>query len=432
MDHQPSIQAEQLYAAGMELFRLGQWSEALEIFKQLQVSSDAYPEVDGLIADIHLKLELERLHVPVSQQQPRRARWPFVLAGTIVGLLLIGGVLFATGIVPGQAAPAPTPTRVVRVVTLPTAALTSTPRPSPTLLPTAMPEPTATPEPTLVPTAAPTVVLEPGALIVETANGEQLTRTTGNIALIMDASGSMLASIKQRRKIDMARDALKTLIEQLPDTTRVGLSTYGINLAKGCTDYVQLAPLGQLDRTAMTDLISTVEPAPKSVTPIGFSLQQLASSLKSVQGDTMIVLVSDGEETCKADPAAVAAQIHTDNPLIRIAVIGFDIGNDALRTQLSNIATNGGGPYFDAGDASQLVSALRQAIAISYRVTDSQGQLIYTGSLGSRITLEPGSYKVTIGDKSPLVLDVEISTAQQTAIQVRERNGQIEGSVIAK
>ena len=43
------------------------------------------------------------------------------------------------------------------------------------------------------------------------------------------------------------------------------------------------------------------------------------------------------------------------------------------RARLSGIAQGGGGSYFDASNATQLVDALQQAIALTYRVRDAQG-----------------------------------------------------------
>jgi Ca-activated chloride channel homolog len=429
MNPESNKDAETLYRSAMQYFRQGQWVQALEAFKQLQTINDNHPEVEHLIADIQLKLELERLHIPASQKKPQRTYWPFVLAGVVTVLLLIGAGVMVSGIA-SQPTVSPASQASAREVSLPTAAPTSTPRPSPTPIPTLTPEPTATLEPTSVPLAEPTAIPEPGLLIVKTADGEQLTRTTGNIIFIIDASGSMLAVTEQGRKIDVAREALRILVEKLPQTTKVGLSTYGIQRAKGCDDFQMLAPLGTLDNAAMLQLIDSVEPAPRSLTPIGFSLQRVADSLKDVQADTMIVLISDGEETCNADPAAVAAKIHADSPQIRIAVIGFSIGTDELRTRLSSIAESGNGPYFDAGNAPQLVNALQQAIAINYRVSDAKGNMIYSGALGSQIALDPGTYQVIIGDKNALAITVTVDAAQQSIIQIRERDGNIEADIV--
>ncbi len=428
MDQNTQTTVAQLYATGMELFRNNRWAEALAIFEQIQSHGDRYPELENLIADIQLKLELERLRAPMTSQKPKGLRWPIYVGAGVLAVLFIAGGVFASGI--ASQPPVQEPVQTVRVVNLPTAAPTSTARPTATPQPTLTPEPTATPSPTIVPTEAPTVVPQPGVLLVQTANGEPLTKTTSNIAIILDASGSMLAKIGKDRKIDIARGALTTLIGQLADTTQVALSAYGITRANGCSNIQQLAPLAPLQRDSLLETIKAVEPAPNSPTPIGLALQKMAQSLAAIKSDTLLVLVSDGEETCDADPVAIAKQIHTDNPQIRVAVVGFNIGTDVSRARLSTIAESGGGTYFDASNAAQLVSALRQAITLTYHVIDMQGKEVYAGQLGSQITLDAGRYKVKIGDTNALLLDVDIRPAEQTSIQIQEKNGGIVGTIV--
>jgi hypothetical protein len=82
--------------------------------------------------------------------------------------------------------------------------------------------------------------------------------------------------------------------------------------------------------------------------------------LKAAQGDTLVVLVSDGDETGNGDSAQAAAQIRATSPKIKVDVIGFHVCPEEWRARLSAIALNGGGSYFDAGDATQLVNALQQ------------------------------------------------------------------------
>src|SRR5262249_17996428 len=151
-------------------------------------------------------------------------------------------------------------------------------------VPTATPQPTATPEPTAVP--------QPGTLVVRMAKGQTLTRTIGNIEIILDASGSMRAKVDDRREIDIAHESLGALVEKLPDTTSVGLRTYGHRHSEDCNDVELIVPPGPLDRAALTGRINSINPAPNGRTPIGLSLQKVVEDMKGVQGDKLVVLVS--------------------------------------------------------------------------------------------------------------------------------------------
>jgi len=247
---------------------------------------------------------------------------------------------------------------------------------------------------------------------------------------MLDASGSMLARIGERPKIDIAHESLTALVAKLPNTTNVALRAYGHRRGEDCSDSELIVPLARIDRAALAGRIEAVNPTANGMTPIGFSLRQVADDLKGAQGDTLVVLVSDGEETCDADPVQIAAQLHAANPRRRIDVIGFNIGPEEARGRLSAIAQSGGGSYFDAGGAAQLAEALQQAVTLNYRVLNADGAEVYHGALGSTATLPGGRYRVEISGDAPLDIDaVEIASGQTTAIDLREQDGKLQGTI---
>jgi Mg-chelatase subunit ChlD len=425
-------ETEALYAQGIEFFRTAQWSEAVQVFSNLRAISSAYPEIDALIADALLKIEIERTQMPEVVPPPRPIP-AWLIGAAALALLLAGGAAAALRPAPSQ--PSETSTSVVRAVVAPTQA------PRPTVLP---PEPTApSPGPTTaltaqpeaprapVQTSEPAAAAQSGTLTVRMADGQQLTRTIGNIEIILDASGSMLASVEGRLKIDIAHDSLTQLIDELPDATNIALRTYGHRRSNDCEDVELVAPLAPLDRTALINRVTTITPVSRGMTPIGLSLQQVADDLKDAQGDAVVVLVSDGEETCDRDPAQIAAQLRAANPQLRIDVVGFKIGQAEARARLSAIAQSGGGSYFDAGDAGQLVAALQQAVALSYRVLDAQGAEVYRGALGSAATLPPGRYAIEISGAASVALsDFNVRPGASTTIQLREQGGTLTAALI--
>jgi len=268
-------------------------------------------------------------------------------------------------------------------------------------------------------------------LQVRMAEGQALVRTIGNLEIILDASGSMNGEIDGRRKIDIAHEALAALVGRLPDHTNVALRAYGHRKGGDCNDVELVTPLEALDRSALIERINTVNPAQKGMTPIGASLEQVAQDLQGAQGDVLVVLVSDGDETCDGDPAQVATRIHADNAKIRFDVIGFNVGPEEWRTRLSGIAQGGGGSYFDAKDAAQLVDALQQAVALTYRVLDAQGSEVFQGQLGTTATLPAGRYTVEIRGASPLTItDIAVGGAT-AAVELRETDGVLKGAVLA-
>jgi Ca-activated chloride channel family protein len=425
MDDEQTFESEQLYTRGMEQLRAAQWKAAVETLSELRTISNAYPEIDTLIADALLKVEIDRLRAPDGMAPPKRRRLlrPRFLTAVLVLFALGGALLVAMR--PFGAAPPPAPPQPTSAASLPT--------PAPTNVPpaTATPLPTAEPSPTALPTAAPATELGPGALQVRMADGQALVRTIDNLEIILDASGSMNGEIDGRRKIDIAHEALAALVGKLPDRTNVALRAYGHRKGGDCSDVELLTPLEVLDRSALTARINAVIPAQKGMTPIGASLQQVAQDLQGAQGDVLVVLVSDGDETCNGDPAQVATRIHADNSKIRFDVIGFNVGPEEWRARLSGIAQGGGGSYFDAKDAAQLADALQQAVALTYRVLDAQGAEVFQGQLGALATLPAGRYSVEIRGASPLIITDIAVGGGATAVELREEDGVLKGAVVA-
>src|SRR5690606_35372750 len=72
-----------------------------------------------------------------------------------------------------------------------------------------------------------------------------------------------------------------------------------------------------------------------------------------------VVLISDGVETCNADPCALSAQLAKQGVKFTPHVVGFDLEDEA-HASLSCIAENTGGVFVPASNADELHDALDQ------------------------------------------------------------------------
>lgn len=104
---------------------------------------------------------------------------------------------------------------------------------------------------------------------------------------------------------------------------------------------------------------------PKGMTPLSQAVIDAAQALKSSERKATVILVSDGEETCKLDPCAVGAQLEASGVDFTAHVIGFDVQNPAHQAQLRCLAENTGGRYFNARDAQELSRAVQGAMKAS-------------------------------------------------------------------
>lgn len=424
MEPERTNETERLYARGLEAFRAARWQEAVEAFEALQRISIAYPEVTELLDEAQLKLDFARAEMPVGASPPktrRLHRW--VVAGAAAFLLAGGTAVFLLW-------PQPQPVAVVPT-SAPTATRAPTRAPTATSVPTLAP--TVTPAPTLAPTTTPAPqIAAPGGLVVRMAEGQELTRAVKNIEIILDASGSMLAQIGGQIKIDIAHGALTTLIGQLPDNTNVALRTYGHRRASDCSDMELVSALGPLDRTLLSQQVSAIRPVPNGRTPMAASLLAIRETLAGADGESLVVLVSDGDETCGGDPARAAADLRAEFPNVRVSVIGFNIEEEEWRARLQGVAEKGGGGYFDAADAAQLEAALREAVALRYRVIDSNSEEYFEGPVGAQASLPAGSYTIEISDETPLKLQsVAIEPGGKTIVELSAAGDQLSAQVLA-
>ena len=175
------------------------------------------------------------------------------------------------------------------------------------------------------------------------------------VMFILDASGSMWGGAGGETKIDAARDVLAQLVPTLPPEVQVGLTAYGHRTKGDCADVEILVPIGSKDRGAVLSRILSI--TPKGMTPIADSITMVAQQLKSSETDTTIVLISDGEETCNADPCGVVKALKEAGIRFVLHVVGFGV-NEKQKSQLECLANAGGGEYYGAEDADTLFGAL--------------------------------------------------------------------------
>nr|WP_209905359.1 VWA domain-containing protein [Brachybacterium sacelli] len=241
------------------------------------------------------------------------------------------------------------------------------------------------------------IALAPLGLPRAHAEGFNTGRTAPSM-LVMDGSGSMSAEdVGGRSRMEVAKEALTTLVPMLPEDANVGLMTYGnsdpataADQEAACQDVKTLVEPDGLDRDGLLEAISGVKPS--GYTPIGLSLQKAAGALPEAEMRS-IVLVSDGIDECGGPPPCeVAADLAAAHPELRIHTIGFKAEQDA-RDQLACIAEATGGTFADATDAETLRDELLVKMTRAIQGYASQGSPITGGTTPEEaVDLTPGSY----------------------------------------
>ncbi len=179
--------------------------------------------------------------------------------------------------------------------------------------------------------------------------------------LVLDASGSMWGQIDGRAKIEIAREAVDGMLADWPASHALGLIAYGHRRKGDCAGIETLIDPAPLDAAAFKSRVDGL--VPKGMTPISASVRAAAEVMRYSEQRATVILVSDGEETCNADPCALGAELERLGIDFTAHVIGFDLPEGAARAQLQCLAEGTGGRYLEARDAAGLGEALGRIAA---------------------------------------------------------------------
>ena len=230
-----------------------------------------------------------------------------------------------------------------------------------------------------------------------------------SLVFILDASGSMAAKSGGTTKMEAAKQVMIQLVGDLPPGVRAGLMAYGHRRKNDCGDVELLVPVEPLSKDRFTQTIKALQPLGQ--TPISDSIRQAADVLKGIPGRKAVILVSDGEETCKQDPCRVAADLKKADIDLKVHVVGFGLDTPAAKKQLQCVASATGGTYAEAGNAAELKSKISEAATAEVRpapsgklvsvIQDIEGGAIKYGISfyrpGSKATDDPLNSTMTLG-----------------------------------
>jgi Ca-activated chloride channel family protein len=180
------------------------------------------------------------------------------------------------------------------------------------------------------------------------------------VQLVLDASGSMWNKLDDGTyRITAAKDVLGNFIKGLPTgDLNVGLRVYGANIAAmdagACDDIVLVVPMDGVDKPGLQTAVDNTKA--KGATPIVKALEQAAADFPADAAKKLIVLVTDGEESCGGDLSAVAEKLKAQGIEIDLKIIGFAL-SDRAQQSFAGI-----GEFVNAADAASLASALETAV----------------------------------------------------------------------
>ena len=216
-------------------------------------------------------------------------------------------------------------------------------------------------------------------LAVNSALGSTIANCNADAILVFDASASM-AGIGQSQlsvpRIEEARTAIRQSLPEITPFRRVGLIVYGPGPNGTCGNIdLRLAPTPNAAKRIIAEIEAT---EPDGGTPLARAVQEAAQVLNP-QDPGIVVLVTDGADTCDGQTCEVAAALGPTN--VTVHVIGFRLPYDTLvfsdhtthleqsedqrqrlNTETRCLADQTGGTFVTADSTEGLVNALQEML----------------------------------------------------------------------
>ncbi len=211
------------------------------------------------------------------------------------------------------------------------------------------------------------------AFAVGRAGGERETRPCSDDAmLVFDASGSMSGdgwgygseSPSEVSRMDKVRHALAKVLPSIARIRRVGLITYGPGPYNQCNVHLDLAPSANAADRIM-QVVDALVPAGR--TPLTSAVEQAANVLDYRNKPGVIVLLTDGEETCGRQPCELGKALHAVARHLTVHVIGLRVkgyswtGEQSI-LDVKCLADENEGLYITVEQEDELIAALEKTL----------------------------------------------------------------------
>lgn len=245
-----------------------------------------------------------------------------------------------------------------------------------------------------------------------------------NILFIVDGSRSMLEGLGPgTQKMDAAKQVLQNAIARIPSDVNLGLRVFGqssmpsggggglfsagFNAATECQNTALWVPIGRGNRRSIIEKVRQIKPF--GMTPLALAIEQAASQdFRGLEGQKVIILITDGAESCLRDPCAVIRELPRYGIQIKVDVVGLSLRREPeAKRQLNCIADSSGGKYYDANTAADLIESVSQSVSKAI-----EGRVIIKPSAGSN------SAKPINTETGPELVPIEPSLQVDPTLQV--------------
>ncbi|MGX0977101.1 Ca-activated chloride channel family protein [Roseovarius sp. MBR-51] len=193
--------------------------------------------------------------------------------------------------------------------------------------------------------------------------------------LVFDGSGSMAEvghDPTAPTRIIEARVALRRVMPEIAPYRRIGLLSYGAGGSHPCSGITRhFGPMPDAGAAVVAGIEALT---PGGLTPIAASVAAAAEVLGYRTQPGIVVLVTDGNETCGGTPCALGTALAAEARDLTVHVIGFRVVHDPFswnspeaqgydgQTVAKCLADATGGLFVSTETVDELAAALRETL----------------------------------------------------------------------
>lgn len=192
---------------------------------------------------------------------------------------------------------------------------------------------------------------------------------TEDAMVVFDASGSMAGNTVQGlfsdiTRIDEVRKALAQVLPSAAKFRKIGLITFGPGPYEQCNVKLHFEPMPNAAEQIMS-AVNTINPAGK--TPLVQAVKLAAEILEHRSEKGVVVLLTDGEETCGGAPCDLGRLLKASSRQLTVHVIGYQL--KAFRwtgaqsfLDAKCLAEETGGLYISAENRQDLIDGFEKTL----------------------------------------------------------------------
>ncbi|HRN83466.1 MAG TPA: VWA domain-containing protein [Hyphomicrobium sp.] len=204
------------------------------------------------------------------------------------------------------------------------------------------------------------------ALLAGSAFADAGEQCRDDAMLVLDSSGSMagtdMSSLTPH--VTKVREALAAVVPEVAPRRNLGLLVYGPGKDARCENIdLKLPPAPNSAETILGEVNRVV---PFGETPLTAAVRDAAEVLEFREKPSVVVLLTDGEETCGGDPCQLARQLKAEARQLTIHVVSFKVAGAHTwlvpEKRSACMAEETGGLALTAETRDELIQALQKTL----------------------------------------------------------------------